>query len=155
MQNVRPTFLTVLCILTFIGSAWNIYNGIGNYTASDLSAGLVDEQFEKAQERIEDQEGGDVAGKMIESVRSSMTSENLKNQGIATAITGILTLIGAVLMWGLRRTGFYVYLVGAVAAVVAPMFIFGGITGAIMAGGAAFIGILFVVLYALNLKHLH
>ncbi len=155
MQNVRPTFLTILCVLTFIGSAWNIYNGIANYTTSDFSASIVDEQFEQVQDRLEDQEGGEAAGQMIESVRSSMTPENLKNQGLATSITGVITLIGAVLMWGLRRTGFFIYVVGAVAGVAAPMFIFGGVTGAIMAGGAAFIGILFVVLYALNLKHLH
>lgn len=41
MQNIRPTFLTILCILTFINSGWNIFQGIGNYTSSEVNAGII------------------------------------------------------------------------------------------------------------------
>ena len=30
-RPVRPTFLTVLCILTFIGSGWGLINNLGIY----------------------------------------------------------------------------------------------------------------------------
>ena len=154
MENVRPTFLTVLCILTFIGSGWSIYSGISNYYTADISYGLVNEQFEKVQEELDDKDGAEVAGKLLQSIGDSMTPEKIKNNGIATAITSLITLIGAILMWGLRKTGFYVYVIGAIAAVIAPIAIFGGFAGAMASGGAAFVGILFIILYALNLKHL-
>ncbi len=154
MENIRPTFLTVLCILTFIGSGWSIYSGINNYYTADVSYGLVNEQFERVQEEIGDQEGAEMAGKLLQSIGDSMTPEKIKDNGIATAITSLITLIGAILMWGLRKTGFYVYVIGALAAIIAPITIFGGFTGAIASGGAAFAGILFIILYALNLKHL-
>lgn len=155
MENVRPTFLTVLCILTFIGSGWSIYSGITNYYTADVSYGIVNEQFEKVQEQLDNQEGAESVGELFQSIGASMSPEKIKDNGIATAITSIITLIGAILMWGLRKTGFYVYVVGAVAAIIAPMVIFGGgFAGAIASGGAAFMGILFIVLYALNLKHL-
>ena len=154
MENIRPTFLTVLCILTFIGSGWSIYSGISNYYTADVAYGLVNEQFERVQDDLSDQDGVEAATKLLQSIGDSMTPEKIKNNGIATAITSLITLIGAILMWGLRKTGFYVYVIGAIAAVIAPITIFGGFAGALASGGAAFVGILFIVLYALNLKHL-
>lgn len=154
MENIRPTFLTVLCILTFIGSGWSIYSGITNYYTADVSYGIVNEQFDRVQEQLDNQEGAESFGKLFQSIGDSMTPEKIKNNGIATAITSIITLIGAILMWGLRKTGFYVYVVGALAAIIAPITIFGGFAGAMASGGAAFAGILFIILYALNLKHL-
>ncbi|MBX2951756.1 MAG: hypothetical protein KF870_04585 [Leadbetterella sp.] len=154
MENVRPTFLTVLCILTFIGSGWGIYSGISNYNMADTSYGLVNETFEKAQEEIDGQDGAEAVGKLFQSIGESMSPEKIKNNGIATSITSIITLIGAILMWGLRKTGFYVYVVGAIAAIIAPITIFGGFAGAMASSAAAFGGILFIILYALNLKHL-
>lgn len=154
MENVRPTFLTVLCILTFIGSGWSIYSGITNYNMADTSYGLVNEQFEKVQEQLDNQEGAESVGQLFQSIGESMSPEKIKNNGIATAVTSIITLIGAILMWGLRKTGFYVYVVGAVAAIVAPIIIFGGLAGTMASSGAAIAGILFIILYGLNLKHL-
>lgn len=154
MENVRPTFLTVLCILTFIGSGWSIYSGITNYYTADVSYGIVNEQFDKVQEELDNQEGAESVGKLFQSIGDSMSPEKIKDNGIATAITSIITLIGAILMWGLRKTGFYVYVAGALAAIIAPISIFGGFAGAMASGGAAFAGILFIILYALNLKHL-
>lgn len=154
MENVRPTFLTVLCILTFIGSGWSIYSGISSYYTADVSYGIVNEQFDRVQEELDNQEGAEAVGKLFQSIGESMSPEKIKNNGIATSITSLITLIGAILMWGLRKTGFYVYVVGAVAAIIAPITIFGGFAGAMASGGAAFVGILFIILYALNLKHL-
>lgn len=154
MENVRPTFLTVLCILSFIGSGWGIYSGLNNYNMADTAYGVVNETFEKAQEEIDGQEGAEAVGKLFQSIGDSMSPEKIRNGGIATSVTSIITLIGAILMWGLRKTGFYVYVVGAISAIIAPMVIFGGFGGMIASGGAAFGGILFIILYALNLKHM-
>ncbi|MDA8886218.1 hypothetical protein N9I68_01420 [Bacteroidia bacterium] len=34
----RPTFLTVLCILTFIGSGYGIFQGITSYATAETAA---------------------------------------------------------------------------------------------------------------------
>ncbi|WP_367916313.1 hypothetical protein [Leadbetterella sp. DM7] len=154
MENIRPTFLTVLCILTFIGSGSSIYSGITNYSSPDVSYGLVNERFDKVEEELGNQEGTEAISELLQSARESITPEKIKNNGMATSLTSIITLIGAILMWGLRKTGFYVYVTGAIAAVIAPISIFGGFTGAVASAGAAIAGILFIILYGLNLKHL-
>jgi hypothetical protein len=154
MENIRPTFLTVLCVLTFIGSGWGIFNGISSYTNADVAAGLIGEQFERAQDELENQEGAEGIGKIFDSVNEAMEPEKIRSSGIASIVSNILTLVGALLMWGLRKTGFYVYVIGAIAAIIAPIMIYQGFVGAAAAGATAFFGIIFIVLYFLNLKHL-
>lgn len=154
MENLRPTFLTVLCILTFLGSAWGIYGGITNYFSADVAAGIVGEQFEKVQDELENKEEGEGFGKFFESINQAIEPEKIRNSGIAGVVSNVLTLVGAILMWGLRKNGYFIYVAGVLAGIIAPIVIYGGFVGAIAGGGTAFVGIIFAVLYGLNLKHM-
>ena len=66
-------------------------------------------------------------------------------------------------MWKLKKMGFYIYLVGEIAPLVitfatigfASMFSFGGGIMAIMTAFMSIFPILFIILYAINLKHMH
>lgn len=154
MEKVRPTLLTVLCILTFIGSGFSIYSGIQSYLTADVTAGATSEAMEELQDQMEDQEVPGFMGELFNSIGETMTPDKVKNMGIATLISSILTLIGAVFMWGLRKNGFYLYVIGTIIAIVAPMLIYNGMMGNFSAAGNTFIGILFSVLYGLNLKYM-
>jgi hypothetical protein len=59
------------------------------------------------------------------------------------------------LMWGLDKKGFWLYLAGTAVTIIAPLMIYDGIMGMAASGSAAFIGILFSILYFLNVKHLN
>jgi uncharacterized MnhB-related membrane protein len=64
-------------------------------------------------------------------------------------------LIGAIMMWNLRKIGFWIYVLGTVIGIVAPLIIYSGnLIGAISSIGIGFFGVLFVVLYAINKKQL-
>jgi hypothetical protein len=158
MENIRPTFLTVLCVLTFLGSALGLYSAITNYSAAGVASGVTQEAFDEIKDKIEeegeDQPGSNFAGKILDSVSQNLTEEKIKNAAMGSGISNILTLIGAILMWGLNRKGFFVYVAGAVAGIITPLFIYDGFVGALAGGGTAFVSIIFVVLYFLNLKHL-
>lgn len=158
MENLRPTFLTVLCILTFIGSGYGIFNAISSYKGAEVAVGLTSDIMEDAMDKIEDETDSEseaaMAQKLVGAVTEGLTVENIKNMAIANGIASILCLIGAFLMWGLDKKGFYLYVIGTVVGILAPIMIYKGILGAMAGGGIAFFGILFVVLYGLNLKHL-
>ena len=62
----------------------------------------------------------------------------------------ILSLIGVIKMWKLQKSGFMIYVVATVAAMVMGI-VYSGVTASMM--GIVF-SVLFVVLYGLNLKHL-
>lgn len=72
--------------------------------------------------------------------------------GIACAL---LCIVGAVMMWQLKKMGFYVYVVGELVAPILAIVLLGSTA---MAGAMAVLGliipIVFVVLYGLNLKHM-
>jgi hypothetical protein len=60
-----------------------------------------------------------------------------------------------VMMWQLRKAGFYLYIAGILISVVMPIALFGGGLIGLMAGGiSAFIGIIFIILYGVNMKYM-
>ncbi|HEY1038589.1 MAG TPA: hypothetical protein VGF30_04250 [Bacteroidia bacterium] len=147
----RPGFLKVLCILTFIGSGIAIVMSVLAYLAvaalHKIGAGLSNAAMEM------NPEGVTAEGQQaMEQMGNAMTNAYI-NLG-AGILGAILCLVGAIMMWKLKKTGFYVYVFGQVVAMAVP-FIFPIAEGA---GGMGVIGMIlpiaFIVMYGLNLKHL-
>lgn len=153
-SSQRPTFLTVLCILTFLSCAWGVFSAISNYSSADLTASVTQDALEEAQDKMQGQEGARFMEKMLNSVADSMSPERIRQSAIASVVVNLLALAGALLMWNLRKTGFYIYVASVVVAIAAPIVIFGGITGGLASLSSAFFSIVFIVLYALNIKHM-
>lgn len=161
LKKERPTFLTVLCILTFLGSGWGALDGVIDYINADEAetvTALVEDAMDDAMDDIQDSEMSDSQIDMMEGlmdgVTSSLTEENIKNSSLVTILSCLLTLAGALLMWNLNKKGYYLYILGTVIAIVGMTMIFGGLVGAVAAGFTGFIGILFIVLYGVNTKHM-
>jgi membrane associated rhomboid family serine protease len=154
--NLRPTFLTILCVLTFIASGYGIYNAISGYTSAEMAADVAKDAMDEAQDKIEseNEEVPAFIGKLFGSISEGLTPENIRNSAIASGVGNILTLIGAVLMWGLNKKGYFLYIFGTLVLIVAPLMIFDGFVGSAASGWAAFVGVLFGVLYGVNLKHM-
>ena len=126
-EEGRPTFLTVLCILTFIGSG---------LTALFLLIGLL---FSGAASGVLSSIPGmgDIGGFGI-------------GYFLITLLFALASLYGALMMWQLKKMGFYLYSGANVLVLFVPM---------VMAAGkfsvfGLVITALFIVLYGLNLKHL-
>ncbi|MBX3256913.1 MAG: hypothetical protein KF862_22440 [Chitinophagaceae bacterium] len=155
----RPTFLTVLCILTFIGSGFGIINGTSSYLTADAAAGVAQAAMEDAREKIENESsnpGAQIAEKMLAGASDMFTPENIKKNASFSIVASVFTLIGAILMFGLKKTGYWSYILGTLIGIVAPFVVYGGgnLLTILTSSGIAFIGVLFVVLYGLNFKHL-
>ena len=156
----RPTFLTVLCILTFIGSGWGIVNGVIQYVTADSRSAEMAMMKTKAsdniaQKRQKDDAGSRFAEKMVNSM-SVMNADSLRKGGMAGILSSAICLLGAFMMWQLRKPGFYLYILGTLVGIVSPFIIFGtnnflSIMSSIFVG---FIGIAFIILYAVNVKHM-
>lgn len=157
----RSTFLTVLCILTFIGSGWAIANSVFLYqNADELDSARV-EMIEKPgtqRDSLQDstrEQPPVFAQKIMSSVNKMATKENIRKSSIYQFITSLFTLIGAILMWRGNRKGFYLYCGGILISLVYPFILYGAdfIAVGITAFGA-FFGLIFIALYALNLKQM-
>jgi len=152
----RPLFLKVLCILTFIGSGYGIINSVITYFNADKISNMVIEakgKINKDQKEAKNPDSKNMAGKIMNNMSLMSTPENLRRASIGTVATSILCLLGAILMWNLRRTGFYFYTLGTIISIILPFYMFGSNFVTNLSGGfLGFIGTLFVIFYAMNLK---
>lgn len=142
----RPTFLTVLCILTFVGGGISLIMNIMSYfTYSAMAAS-----------------GGDMLsdlGAQGEQVEAAMSMLGLDPAKMATsalivAILNVVVLAGALMMWKLKKVGYYIYLVGELVQAVIPVIVIGGLAGGMSVIFMGIIAIVFIILYGLNLKHM-
>jgi hypothetical protein len=154
---LRTTFISVLCILTFIGSGWGLVMGGVKYFTADKQAVTMSMSKEKAAADIQQKGKDDAASKFAEKMVNSMavfTPENLKKAGIAEALAALCCLGGAFLMWQLKKNGYYLYIAGTLIGIISPFVIYGSsnmmsIISSVMVG---FVGIVFMILYGVNLK---
>lgn len=133
--NKRPAFLTVLCILTFIGAGFSILSEL-------IVLFLPSSVMEGMQLQFADMLGEAQAEEMVASF--ALASKLAPYQ----LVLSILSLMGAILMFQLKRMGFYLYTLAQVSLVVLP----GLIGGQWTIFWSAFWALVFIVLYAVNLK---
>ncbi len=131
MNNVaqvkaRPTLLTVICILTFIGSGLSALLYLIAAVAFGAISGLLDS---------------------IPGMSAIIGGGAIFF--VVSLILAAVSLFGAIKMWGLKKMGFYLYAVAQVLMLVVP-FIF--ITGATFSIFGFIFTALFIALYAVNLK---
>ena len=134
VKNKRSTLLTILCILTFIGSGLNAFSGIFVFVFYDFSMKVFAE--------------------VIKSFKMTGMDAFLAASpayfGVTALINGI-AVAGAVLMWQLRKTGFHLYTVSQILVILSPMIFF-------RLPSPDFYNLvfsaIFVLLYSSNLKYM-
>ena len=158
IKKERPTFLTVLCIITFIVSGlWFLSSFFGVLTYDQLAQ---EEAMELALVAMEDAMSAQSSSPMGDKVMDSyvlMLNEQLQYHTLinwSTVISTLLSLIGAYLMFTMRKIGFHVYLVSKIVGLI-PLTVFS--MSMIVIGAYAIFGIFtiaFLIMYAVNLKHM-
>lgn len=144
----RPQFLTVLCILTFIGSGLAFIGAIWGYFSIQASATVLENMGNTS---------GDTYGMMSGMQETMMKAvENAVPNMIIGLVCSLLCLYGALQMWKLKKMGFFIYSVGEITPAIAGFFLGGG---GLIGGAGAVVGLVFaivwIVLYAVNLKHMN
>ena len=152
---VRPTFLTILCVLTLVWNAYKFYGAIPNtFTPEKVMANK-----EQANEMITEMLSKYMSDKDLEKIEESQAEttklfeeRNLVVSGGMSLISSLLLMLGAIWMWGLRKKGFWVYIAGNIVGILAPILIFGGQIGWSVGVMSFIASAIFTGLYAVNLK---
>jgi hypothetical protein len=149
MENKRTGFLTTLCVLTFIGSGLGLLGSVLGLIGSSIP------------------------------IISMFVSKGTIIVTLIGLVSSSLCLYGAIQMWGLKKLGFTLYLLGALLSIVSSVVsyltieqsiaeLYSGLEGIDTSGAVAaakglamtsmitsiIINGLFVVLYNVNRKHL-
>jgi tryptophan-rich sensory protein len=158
----RPQFLTVLCVLSFVWCGLAFLLGV---------YGIIVNTPEKMQENIENMRKFSPAGaqQMEEQMIEQQNSTLGKIQPYLSLVFLMVSFLGVMQMFKLKKTGFYIY---AAAELIPYAFILVGGKQAMammgsMGGGAmqtaamvmmvlmVLFDLAFVVMYGVNLKHMN
>jgi len=128
----RPGLLTVVCILTYVGSGMNLISSIIIFLFFDA--------FKV------------VAANLAKTLNLPGMDMLINGPSVFFAVSALIYAIaitGALLMWQLRKVGFHVYTISQIILVIAPMYFFKlsgpGMMDILLAG-------VFILLYSMNLK---
>jgi hypothetical protein len=131
-KQQRPTLLTVLCILTFIGSGMNLFSSL-------IIAGFYELFMEIVQE----------FGQKFNFPGTELLLEMKPAFFLVNAIFYAGSLVGAIFMMQLKKTGFHIYTIAQVLLLLAPMYFLNlsapGLPELLFTG-------IFVLLYGMHLK---
>lgn len=160
----RPTLLTVLCVLSFVGSSYSIAGSVYSYRAAHfLSANIHRTLDKKMGDTINNGKSYDSLHKkpsiikvsrIMKDVEKTYDEKNLRKKALGDILAAIFTLGGAILMWNQRRVGYFLYIAGVFIGGVLPFYLYGNNLMAIgISSFGSFFGLIFIALYALNLSY--
>ena len=156
----RPTFLTVLCIITFVVSGYHLIMAIvGLFSKKSFDPGQWQDISNQMAEAMAgtDASSQEMAGRIMEAMSSMMQVgiENAITLGLVAIAASALSILGAYFMLQLKKIGYYTYIIAKVIGVLIPLIIFGAnIITIMMYGMIALIGVLFIILYGINRKYM-
>ena len=149
-QGRIPVFLKVLCILTFVGSGLGILGAF---------VGLLMRRMTETNFRVMQSLGDDAFGLLGVDLEQMIKWQTYMN--IANLIGAAMCLTGALLMWRLKKTGFYVYVPGAliplIVSAIGMQYIMSGFMSGFGMMGVVLSGMVsaaFIIMYGVNYKHL-
>ncbi len=162
MENIttgqRPTFLTVLCIISFMWGLYSMYQSVQSAFTEAPRRNFEEVQLEMEKGMAEmDQDKMEVMGSVVSSTieMAQLSVDNAKEIGYTGIFQSVISIIGVWMMWNLRRTGFWLYAAsGLIGLVTFVMFLGTGLMAMLSLVGVGFITVLFIVLYAIHLKYM-
>ena len=131
----RPQMLSILCILTFIGSGLNIFSSL--FIASFFDTFQV---------------GAEELGERYDLPGMEVLLSATPGFFLITALLNASSVAGAFKMWQLRKMGFHIYAVAQILLLIAPMYFLKLQSPSIM--DLLFTGV-FIILYSTQLKQMH
>lgn len=155
----RPTFLVVLCILTFVGSGWNILGSLFYlFTANIMNSAISIEQNSAVVGELESQGINSFFSGFWDSSLGLMQIEMqyAREIVISRLILSVVVFSGAIFMFQLRRSGFYLYVTAQILLLfVLPYFSGFNLTVMIKMFLSGILSFAFVALYAFHLKYMN
>jgi len=124
--------LTILCILTFIGSGVSTFSFLMVSVMYELFMQQLDVLYANMPE----------ANFLLEAPRDFF---------VVSFILSAASVAGAIFMWNLRKIGFHIYTSAQLVYLVVPLLYFGGETNPLL---NIIVTALFVYLYARNLQYM-
>lgn len=149
----RPTFITVLCILSWIYVAITVLSSLNGSLTSQEE---VEAQLEVSRAQIE--ESPMASNEMMQEIMdfSEDSLENAKTMNLMTLVLMLVEGLAVFMMFKLNKMGFWIYLATNLILIIgtAYMIPWPNIMSTMTIGFTGLITAVFLILYGVNLKHM-
>jgi hypothetical protein len=156
-QKTRPTILTVIGILSFIGLGYRILTGLINASLGTVTSSISEFMNEVVANEVDLSEVPESLKGLVESILDAVTKllANTTAIYLTVVLLAAIALLGVIMMWQLKKSGFYVYAAArSLIAIVPFIFIGYNLVSLLWFTSSIMFGILFIILYSLNLKEM-
>ena len=153
----RPTFLLVICILSWVSVGWNVFGAVGQLTKSqDEMETEVKTAIYEVKKAVEEANGEMdwMLDQSVDFLNAGIEYNSIHNYGYLFLF--LLQGIAVYLMFQQKKIGFWSYL-GIQLGILAIMVIYypwPNFMSLAAVGYRGFTTVLFTVLFAVNLKHM-
>ena len=156
-KKPRPALLTVIGILSFVGLGYRILTGVINAALGTVTSTLAPFISDILENEADLSDVPEPVQKIVVGIFEAITKlmANITGIYITIVLLSVVALLGVIMMWQLKKAGFYLYAAARVLLILVP-FVFIGynlISILIFSSGLIF-AVLFIVLYSLNLKEM-
>ena len=149
----RPVLLTVLCVLTFIGSGFGIFGNLMAMFATPFLEFVQPSMFEEAFNHLGNNPGDQFVKQALD--MGLLALDNFLAITLSKFIFYALSLVGAIMMFQMKKIGFYLYIAAQVGFLfIGPIFLGWNLFVSIALLFSVFFSLLFIALYAINFKHM-
>ncbi len=144
VHTYRPLFLSILCIIGFIGSIISIVqNAVGVFKADEE---VIQIQSGNSKTQLKNIFSGSRSSAGEPLVIGNLTPDNYQKFSIGGIVSSLLCLIGVVMMWMLKKSGFYSFTLGTFFILITHFLLFGDNIGAM---GLSLIGAILALVLVL------
>lgn len=123
-QPERPTGLTIFCVLSFIGGAWNALQNFILFAAYDAFKNvLANEDIMESYKKLI----GNQADTIIKAYETIFTVDRV--YFILEALLGIGSFVGVLFMWKLQKKGFHIYTISQILMLIVSAILYYSVVG--------------------------
>jgi len=156
----RPTFLVVLCTLSFIAGTWGLVANFSNYENAASVSTSISQTMDETRALMKSSIRTGADQKMMDRLFTDFSiltdTTKIKQSALLGILSNILTLIGVLLMYRMRKKGFGFYIMGIGVYIGSPILVYGlqNLAGMSFFLLSLLIGLLFSVFYLRTLKYM-
>lgn len=149
----RPILLTVLCVLTFIGSGLGAFGNLMAMFFAPFLEFFQPSMLDEVYSQLGNKPGDEFVKQALD--MALLAIDNFLAITISKFIFYALSLVGAIMMFQMKKIGFYLYIAAQVGFLfIGPVFLGWNMFVSFGMFFSAFFSTLFIALYGINLKHM-
>jgi hypothetical protein len=149
ISKKRPEFLTVLCIISYVGIGFAVFSAlIGLLIVTTGHSMMFMHQ------------NNSIFGNIIDNTDDYVRMQQINS--LIALIAALVCLAGVLMMWNLKKAGYFIYIIGEIVPPIATISLsgqsglsemFASLYILLLALGFI-VPIAFIIMYGINLKHM-